>query len=122
MADHCITSGNQTGLSRTWALAAPDHAALPLSTLRPPEGLIRLAKRFFLRDADVLQEMKVVAFGDLAQCAALARTGDPAGDRAAAARDPGGGDAVSAAVNGLVAELPATDQNRHEGLRCVDAR
>src|SRR6202040_606991 len=89
--------------------------------LPPPEGLIRLTKCFFLRDTDVLQEMKVVALGDLAQCVALARTRDPAGDRAAAARDPAGGGAVAAVVNGLVAELPATDHDGHEGLRCVDA-
>src|SRR5215471_14926016 len=40
--------------------------------LAPPERFFRLAQRLFLRDADVLQKVKIVAFGDLAQRAALA--------------------------------------------------
>src|SRR5262249_21182765 len=55
--------------------------------LRPPEGLISLAKSLFPRDADILQEVIVGAFSDLTQRAPLARARDPAGDRAAAA-DP----------------------------------
>ena len=40
--------------------------------LAPPERFFRLAQRLFLRDADVLQKMKIVALGDLEQRAALA--------------------------------------------------
>ena len=52
-----------------------------------PEGLIGLAKSFCPRDADILQEVIVGAFGDLAQCAPLARARDPEGDRVAPAPD-----------------------------------
>jgi hypothetical protein len=34
--------------------------------LEPPEGLVGFSKRLFLRDADVLQEVKVVALGNFA--------------------------------------------------------
>src|SRR5215472_3987223 len=65
--------------------ARDPHAKLGLG---PPEGLIRLAEGILPRDADVLQQMKVVGLRDVAQRLALVRTSDPAGDRAAASRDP----------------------------------
>src|SRR5215472_4730670 len=40
--------------------------------LAPPERFFRLVERLFLRDADVLQKVKIVALSDLAQRAALA--------------------------------------------------
>jgi len=40
--------------------------------LEPPEGLVGFSKRLFPRDADILQEVEVVAIGNFAQCPALA--------------------------------------------------
>ena len=52
-----------------------------------PEGLIRFAKSLCPRDADILQEIIVGAFGDLTQRAPLARARDPPGHRVAPAPD-----------------------------------
>ena len=40
--------------------------------LEPPEGLVGFSKRLFSRDADILQEVEVVALRNFAQRAALA--------------------------------------------------
>ena len=45
--------------------------------LPPPEGLVGFSKRLLLRDADVFEEVVVVAFGDLAECASLPRACNP---------------------------------------------
>jgi len=59
-----------------------------------------LAKSLFSGDADVLEEVLVIAFGDLVKRAALAEARDPAGDRAAAAADPADGACLARAANG----------------------
>ena len=58
--------------------------------LPPPEGLVGLAKRLLLRDANVLEEEVVVAFGDFAKCASLLRACNPSPDRRRQTRDQAG--------------------------------
>src|SRR6202047_3625456 len=48
--------------------------------LEPPEGLVGFSKRLFPRDADILQEVEVVALGNFAQRPALAGTRKPSAD------------------------------------------
>jgi len=55
--------------------------------LEPPEGLVGFSKRLFPRDADILQEVEVVALGDFAQRPALAGTRKPSADCRAYAGD-----------------------------------
>ena len=55
--------------------------------LPPPKGLVGLAKRLLLRDANVFEEVMIVAFGDLAECAALPRACNPLSDRRGQARN-----------------------------------
>ena len=55
----------------------------------PPEGLVGFSQSLFLCDADVLEQVKVAAFGNLAQRPALARPGEPSDDcRARAGEEP----------------------------------
>ena len=58
--------------------------------LPPPKGLVGLAKRLLLRDANVLEELVVVAFGDFAKCASLLRACNPFPDRRRQTRDQTG--------------------------------
>ena len=58
--------------------------------LPPPEGLVGLAKRLLLRDANVLEEVVVGAFGDFAECASLLRACNPSPDRRRQTRDQAG--------------------------------
>jgi hypothetical protein len=51
-----------------------------------PEGLVGFAKRLLLRDTNVFEEVMIVAFGDLAECAALPRACNPLSDRRGQAR------------------------------------
>ena len=68
--------------------AGPEDAARAGSrVLAPPEGLAGFSKRLFLGDADVLQEVKVVALGDFAQRPALAGAREPSADCRARAGD-----------------------------------
>jgi len=46
-----------------------------------PEGLVSFPKRLLLRDANVLEEVVVGAFGDFAECASLLRACNPLSDR-----------------------------------------
>src|ERR1700732_1354235 len=55
--------------------------------LEPPEGLVGFSKRLFPRDADILQEVEVVAIGNFAQRPALAGTRKPSADCRACAGD-----------------------------------
>src|SRR5205823_571635 len=65
----------ETGSGREDACSPGKSRALTL-----PEGLVGFSKRLFLRDADVLQEVKVVALGNIAQRAALAGAGKTSAD------------------------------------------
>ena len=55
--------------------------------LTPPEGLVGFSQRLCLRDADILEQVQVVALGNLAQRPALARPGEPSADCRARAGD-----------------------------------
>src|SRR6202040_4181082 len=71
--------------------AGPEDASPPGKSggLEPPEGLVGLSKRLFLGDADVLQQVEVVALGNFAQRPALAGTRKPSADcRARTGDDP----------------------------------
>ena len=59
-----------------------------------------LAKGLFPRNADVLEEVLVIAFGDLVKRTALTEARDPASDSAAAAADPAAGACLARAANG----------------------
>jgi hypothetical protein len=58
--------------------------------LPPPEGLVGLPKRLLLREANVLEEVVVGAFGDFAECASLLRACNPFPDRRRQTRDQTG--------------------------------
>src|SRR5690348_11910337 len=58
-----------------------------VGVLEPPEGLVGFSQRLFPRDADVLQEVEVVALGNFAQRPALAGTREPSADCRACAGD-----------------------------------
>jgi hypothetical protein len=49
--------------------------------LQPPEGLVSFAERLPLRDANVFEEVVIVALGDLAECTPLPRGCNPLADR-----------------------------------------
>jgi hypothetical protein len=66
---HCDSS---SGKLSEFARKPPSFSAHEAHELAPPERFSRLAQRLFLRDADVLQKVKIVALSDLAQRAALA--------------------------------------------------
>src|SRR6516164_1145078 len=84
-----------------------------------PEELIRFAKSLCPRDAHILQEVIVGAFGDLTQRAPLARARDPAGESVAPWPDPAGGGILATVGNGRGgAERPAKGQDGHNRLRC----
>src|SRR6516164_6955511 len=84
-----------------------------------PEGLIRFAKSLCPRDADILQEVIVGAFGDLTQRAPLARARDPADDRVAPAPDQARRAILATVRNGPgSAERPAKGYDGHNRLRC----
>ena len=55
-----------------------------------PEGLVSFPKRLLLRDANVLEEVVVGAFGDFAECASLLRACNPSPDRRRQTRDQAG--------------------------------
>jgi len=57
------------------------------SGLSPPERLVGFAKRLLLRDSNVFEEVMVVVFGDLAECAPLSRARSPSSDRRGQARN-----------------------------------
>src|SRR4029077_318429 len=83
------------------------------------EWLIRFEESPCPRDADILQEVIVGAFGDLTQRAPLARTRDPAGDRVAPAPDQARRAILATVGNGPAgAERPAKGQDSHNRLRC----
>jgi hypothetical protein len=79
----CPQSTAETGAGREDA-----HPPEKLGgVLEPPEGLVGFSKRLFPRDADILQEVEVVALGNFAQRPALAGTRKPSDDYRACAGD-----------------------------------
>ena len=100
----------------------PEDACPPeeSSVLAPPERLVGFSERLFLRDADVLKQVKVIALGNFAQRPALAETRDPSADcRACAGDEPAKPRfRMRQGTWGDIPEgQPACDLGRHGGLR-----
>ena len=72
-AETAFVVGRPQGQPRVeWSCAAPEETApVRASYSLSPEGLIGFLKGFVARDADVPQQVPIVAFRDLSQRAAL---------------------------------------------------
>ena len=97
-------------------IPADGRASTDPRALVPPEGFVRLPQRLFARDADILQQVEVVALGNLAQRPALPGTREPSGNCQTRAREESpkpGFRTRQGTCGGIVEGSPAGSRDGH---------